>query len=284
MKNFLTIIICVIIITACTPIPNKDGGNGAHIDATPVPKTEVTLTPIDPKGELTELIGTSWILTDIDGNPPLAETFISLQIRPKSFSGSAGCNRYGAKYSAMSPNSFLVNELAIDAADCHEPEGVLDQENHYTKLLLSAKTYQFVDQELHLLDEQGTIILRFQPRQEFDVSPEALVDKTWQLTSATDLDTEYLSEFTLSFGESTFSGTTVCRDYEGRYQAEDDSLQITFMSMTTEYNCNDKDGHTEAQYTTLLSNVEQYNITSNQLELFTRHGEKLIFELVSKSQ
>ncbi len=52
------------------------------------------------------------------------------------------------------------------------------------------------------------------------------------------------------------------------------------MSMTTEYNCTEKDGLAEAQYTTMLSNVEQYNVTSDQLELFTRHGEKLIFEFL----
>jgi len=284
MKNLLTTIFFVIIITACTPIPNSGRDNEARIDDTSVPKTEVTLTPTVRNAELTELIGTSWILEDIDGNPPLAETLISLQISPKSFSGSAGCNRYSAKYTAKSPNSFSVDVLVINLEYCTEPEGVIEQENHYTKLLISAKTYQFADQELHLLDEQGTIILRFLPRQKFAVSPEALADKTWQLTSATDLDTEYLSEFTLSFDESSFSGTTVCQDFEGRYQAEDDTFQITFMSMTTEYNCNKKDSHTEAQYISLLSNVEQYNVTSNQLELFTRHGEKLIFELVSKSQ
>jgi heat shock protein HslJ len=165
-----------------------------------------------------------------------------------------------------------------------EPEGVLEQENFYTKLLISAQTYQFADQELHLFDERETLILRFQPRQEFDVSPEAFANKTWQLTTATALDTDDLSEFTLSIGESSFSGTTVCRDYDGRYQAEADTFQITFMSMTTEYNCNKKDGNTEAQYTTLLSNVEQYNVTEDHLELFTRHGEKMIFELISKSQ
>jgi len=250
------------------------------MEPTPVPIMEVTLTPIEQKAELTELMGTNWILVDMNGNPPLAETLISLQISPNSFSGSAGCNRYGAKYTAISPNSFAVDEIELNAADCPEPEGILEQENYYTELLLSAKTYQLVDQNLHLFDDQGTIILRFLSRQEFDVSPGALADKTWQLTSATDLDTDYRKEFTLSFSESTFSGTTVCRDYEGRYQAEDDTLQIIFMHMTTEYNCNKIGGQIEAQYTTLLSNVEQYNLTSNQLELFTRQGEKLVFELV----
>jgi len=284
MKNFLVIILCVIIMTACTPISNNGRGDNERVHDTPVPKTEATLTPVDRIAELTELIGTNWILADIDGNPPLAETIISLQIGPKYFSGSAGCNRYSAKYTAKSPNSFAVDEIALNAEGCTEPEGVLEQENHYIKLLLSAIMYQLVDQELRLLDEQGTIIFYFQPRQEFDVSPETLVDKTWRLTSASDLDTDDLSKFTLSFTEGSFSGTTVCRDYEGRYQAEEDAFQVTSMSMNTEYDCSTKDGQAEAQYTTLLSNVEQYNIALDQLELFTRLGEKLIFELAEKSQ
>ena len=270
-------------MTACSPISNNGWGNDARIENVSIPKTTAHLTPtIDRKAELTELMGTSWILEDIGGSPPIDKTLISLQIDPEHFSGSAGCNRYSAKYTAESLNYFSVDEIAINMEGCTEPEGILDQENHYTKLLFSAKMYQLKNQELHLLDEQGTIILRFQPRQKFAVSPETLINQTWQLTSAHDLDTDNLSEFALSFDQSSFSGTTVCRDLEGGYQAEDDTLQVTFMSMTTEYKCSKQDGYAEAQYTTLLSNVEQYNVTSDQLELFTRHGEKLIFELAPK--
>ncbi len=182
---------------------------GSKWRPTPVPKIEVTLTPIGPKAELTDLIGTSWILVDINGNPPLAETLISLQISPRSFSGSAGCNRYGAKYTAMSTNSFVVDEIEINQADCPEPEGVLEQENYYTELLIQPKrtSWQIKNYTCSMNRERLSCV--FNREQEFDVSPEALADKTWQLISAIDLDTEYPSRFTLSFGESTFSGTTV---------------------------------------------------------------------------
>ncbi len=56
------------------------------------------------------------------------------------------------------------------------------------------------------------------------------------------------------------------------------------MKMTTRLNCNEKDIFAEGQYTTLLENVEQYNVTLDQLELFTRHGKQLIYELVSQEQ
>jgi heat shock protein HslJ len=257
MKNLLSILFILITVTAC---------NSAVATDHPI--------------EFTELIGTNLILISIEGHPPIADRMISLQINSEYFSGSAGCNRYSARYTAKSQNSFSIDELAMNEADCIEPEGIMKQENRYTELLSSAIKCQLIEQELVLEDAQGKVILRYQPRPEFEVTPDALVGKTWQLISAPDLYKGNLSEFSIRFDEGTFSGTTVCREYEGKYRAEEDTFQITFMSTTTDYNCNEKDGFAEAQFTTLLSNVEQYNVTSDQLELFTRHGEKLIFELV----
>ncbi len=234
----------------------------------------------DNQIELTELIGTNWILKSIEGHPPIADRMISLQISEKNFSGSAGCNRYFSKYTVTSQNSFTIDELASNQAECIEPDGIMEQETQYLELLSSAIKYQLVEQELILEDEQEKAILRYQLRQEFDVTPDSLIGKTWQLISAPDLYEDRLSEFSIRFDEGVFSGTTVCREYKGKYLAEEDNFQITIMGMTTDYNCNQKDGHAEAQYTTLLENVEQYNVTTDQLELFTRHGEKLVFKLV----
>ena len=257
MKNLLSILLLAIISTACSSAAATDTQIG-----------------------LPELIGTNWILTAIEGQPPIAGHMISLQISSEYFSGSAGCNRYSAKYTAKSPNSFLIDELEINEAACIEPTGIMEQENLYIERLSSAIKYQLIDQELILEDEQGQTILRYQPRREFEVTPNALVGKTWQLILAPELYKGNLGEFTIRFSESTFSGTTVCREYEGKYKVEEDNFQITFMNMTTDYNCDEENGLAEAQYTTLLENVEQYNVTLDQLELFTRHGEKLIFELV----
>lgn len=255
MKIFLTILLCILTITACNTTENQ--------------------------AELTELIDTNWILKEIDGQPPIPDTMISLQISTEYFSGSAGCNRYSAEYTAKSENSYTIDFSEINTEGCIEPVGVLEQEDRYTELLHSSTTYQLSGQELLLINEQEKVILRYSPRQEFDVNPDSLIVKKWRLISATNLDTDRLGEFTIRFDEGSYHGTTVCREYEGEYQVENDRFRITRMSMTTEYNCNEQDGHTEAQYTTLLENVEQYNVTPNQLELITRHGETLIFELVS---
>ncbi len=211
MKKLCSLLFFVISITACSSVSVGNSDRSLFLDDTSVPKIDrsPTFTPADTQTELTELIGTHWILKYLEGHPPIAETLISLQIGPNYFSGSAGCNRYSAEYTAKLQNGFSIDELAKNTADCLEPEGVLEQENHYTELLLSSVTYQLVEQELFLIDAQGAIVLRYQIRQIFDVTPDALIDKTWRLISATDLETDRFSEFMLSFDESTFSGTTV---------------------------------------------------------------------------
>ena len=256
MKNLLKLLFCAIIIVACKAS--------------------------EPQSEFSDLMDTKWILKDIEGQQPIPGTMISIQISTEHLSGSAGCNRYGAKYTLNSQNSFLVDELEINEADCLEPAGVMEQERNYTELLSSATTYQITNQELWLLNRQGKVILRYYPRQEFDVTPDTLIGKTGRLISADSIKADDLSQFTLKFNESTYNGTTICREYAGKYQAESDSLHITVMQMTTDQQCSAQDGLVEGKYTTLLSNVEQYNITSDHLELYTRHGEKLIFELLSK--
>jgi len=287
MKHLISVLFCVIIITACNPaVVGKSGLAETQTENTSTPTIEITPTSslVEGKIELTELTGTRWILQHMEGHEPIANTLITLQISPKRFSGSAGCNAYYAEYTAESQNSYSIEFSAINVEGCKEPEGVLDQEKLYMDLLRSSSKYHLEDTELFLVDEQGKVLLHYHLRQEFDVTPDNLIGKTWQLISATGLDKDNLSAFTLRFDESTFSGTTACREYSGKFQAVADSLQFTYMSMTTDYDCDEKDGHAEGGYTTLLQNVEQYNVSFERLELFTRRGKKLVFELVTEGR
>jgi heat shock protein HslJ len=123
-------------------------------------------------------------------------------------------------------------------------------------------------------------LLQYERKPEFQVNLDDLVNRTWQLISATGLDEESLDAFMIRFEESEFSGTTACREYAGSYQTIDDHLMITFLQMTTDFDCDELAGRAESEYTTFLENVEQYNISPNTLELYTRRGEKLVLKLV----
>ena len=41
--------------------------------------------------------GAVWILESMYGKPPIENTFLTLEVNADSFSGSAGCNRYGGR-------------------------------------------------------------------------------------------------------------------------------------------------------------------------------------------
>jgi len=227
-----------------------------------------------------ELDGTRWKLQNIKGQELLAATTITIELRGNKIVGSAGCNSFGAEYSTQTRGDFTIHEIARNMEDCIEPEGIMEQEEQFIRTLGDVTSYRAEGDGLVFLDEQGNILMQYERMPEFEVNPDDLVGRTWQLTSAAGWDVENLSAFTIRFEGSEFSGTTNCRDYAGNYQAAGDHLNVTFLQMTTEFDCDEGAGIAEGEYTTLLENVEQHNVSQTQLELYSRRGEKLVFELV----
>ena len=232
--------------------------------------------------ETVDLDGNRWKLLEIRDQSLLPDTSITMMVENGQISGSAGCNFYGSTYTSESDQSFILNEIEMTAMGCPEPEGVMEQEKRYIKALTSVRNYEVDNSELLLKEEGRQILLRFQRLPKFEVSPQSLIGKTWQLVSAPGLDKIELSEITLRFDGTNFSGTTVCRDYSGTYQTVDDRLQILFLEMTTEVDCDQEWLVAEGDYTTLLENIEQYNVLETKLELYTRKAEKLVFELTAE--
>ncbi len=232
--------------------------------------------------ESADLDGNRWKLLEMRDQSLLPDTSITMMVENGQISGSAGCNFYGSTYTSQSDRSFILNEIEMTAMDCPEPEGVMEQEKRYIKALTSVRNYEVDTSELLLKEEGGGILLRFQRLPKFEASPQSLIGKTWQLVSAPGPQGVELSEFTLRFDGTNFSGTTVCRDYSGTYQTIDDRLQVVFLEMTSEVDCDQERLVAEGDYTTLLENIEQYNVLETKLELYTRKAEKLVFELVSE--
>jgi len=226
-----------------------------------------------------ELDGTCWMLKKMEDQQDLAGTVISLEFKDGQMKGSAGCNAYGAEYSIQARNGITFGSIERNLEACIEPEGVMQQEEQYLRTLWTVTSYQTEGEGLTLFDEQGKVLLQYERRPEFQVNPDDLVGRIWLLISATGLDGS-LNAFTIKFEESEFRGTTACREYAGNYQTIDDRFNVTFLQMITEYDCDELDGGAESVYTTLLENVEQYNISPTTLELYTRRGEKLVLELV----
>jgi heat shock protein HslJ len=235
------------------------------------------------KIERIELDGTRWKLTELDGHGLIPDSGITLLFEDGKSFGSAGCNHYGGKYTTTPDSGFMINEIEKNVMLCLEPPGVMEQEDQYIATFARIRRFRVLDSELQFVDEGGTAILRFASWPNFaDVSPEDLVGKTWQLVSAPQMESVDLSKFTIVFDGSSFAGTTTCRDYGGTYMAVKDRLNISFIEMTTDVACEEAMLMAEGWFTTLLENIEQYNVLESQMELCTLKGEKLVFELADR--
>jgi heat shock protein HslJ len=236
----------------------------------------------DP-GQLKELAGTRWKLIAIDGEALLADTYVLLEIDSQTVSGSAGCNRYGAEVTFSIKNQMQFKDISNAAEGCTTPAGVMEQEETYLYLLSQVMGYRYEQERLLLIDERGHERLYDKQIPLYQANPAELVEQVWHLKSVLPLGEVITGSFTIVFDPDNFAGTTTCRDYAGTYFTEGDQITITSIQMTTDALCNQVDALEESEFTTLLSNLEQFRTDPGQLNLYTRRGEVLIFEVIPDS-
>ena len=227
------------------------------------------------------LSATRWILQSIHGRELLEDTAITLEITESGISGASGCNFYGAKYTTRPRNGIEIDEVAHTDMACHEPVGIMEQEEAYINTFQEATSYRVDGENLSIVDKQGNILLQYRLLPKFEANPEGLIGKIWRLIDADGMESDELGAFTLWFDGSTFRGTTSCRDYQGTYQIVEDNIHIYLMEMTTDVDCTQKEQIAEGTYTSLLGFIDQYNVSQNRLELYTVKNDRLIYELVT---
>jgi heat shock protein HslJ len=227
-----------------------------------------------------QLSGTRWILQSLHGHELLKDTAITLKITEGGFSGTSGCNFYGAKYATHPRNRIEIGEAAHTDMACLDPAGVMEQENEYLSAFPIATSYSVDGENLFIADKQGSILLKYRLLPKFVANPEGLKGETWRLIYTDGMEPDGFGAFTIWFDEGTFRGMTSCRDYKGTYQTDEDNIHIDILEMTTDVDCSKREQNAEGTYTSLLQFIDQYNVSQNQLELFTVKNQKLIYEPV----
>ena len=240
-------------------------------------------SPTNSDFEQTRLEGTRWSLERLRGQDMLDGSTITLKFEDEAISGFSGCNYYGAEYSSPSVKQFEIEKIMVTDMDCEEERvGIMDQEMLYVSTMLEVGGYEIQDTELRLTNGRCQEVLCYHILPEFDMDPLDLIGMEWRLLSATNLTSEEISAFTVRFDGAALGGTTVCRDYTGEYTASGDDLDIWRMTMDTiEIDCTEAQLEAESHYTTLMSVVDQYNMTGTRLELYTIRGEVLVYELMA---
>jgi heat shock protein HslJ len=226
-----------------------------------------------------ELSGTRWILQSMHGQELLEDTAITLKITEREISGSAGCNLYFSRYTTQPKNRIEIGEVANTDRGC-ETASKAEQEKEYINTIQKATSYSIDGENLFIADKQGNTLLQFKLLLIFEANPEGLVGKTWRLIYADGMEAYELEAFTLWFEGSTFGGTTSCRDYEGTYQTDEAGIRARLYGMTTVAECDQIEQRAEGTYTSFFTWIDQYNVSKNQLELYTMENDKLIYELV----
>jgi len=91
--------------------------------------------------ELPKLEGITWELTAINGNPPIAGTQPTLQFDSGQASGNASCNSFGGEYEVQG-DKIGFGALVQTEMFCMSPEGAMDQESTYLRMLENAVTFE----------------------------------------------------------------------------------------------------------------------------------------------
>lgn len=93
---------------------------------------------------------------------PLADTTITATFGNNGlFTGSAGCNRYSARYQ-LEDTTLSIGETARTRRFCAEPAGVMEQEEAYLQLIQTATRYVLEGKDLVLKNAEGQVVARLQ--------------------------------------------------------------------------------------------------------------------------
>lgn len=234
------------------------------------------ISACQPKESAPSLVGTSWILIELNGQSVLSDISVSLNFDGQSIGGSDGCNAFGGSYTTDG-NSFSVgNDLVSTLMACEEV--IMQQASAFTQALIAADTYKIDEERLILVDESGKNLAVFEP-----VSQD-LAGTSWTVTfvnsdrtdtgvvSSTDLQIEQ----TISFdADGKFNGNAGCNSYFGNFEVDGNELSLGAIE-STEMACPEDVMTAETAFLTALEKSATYQITGKSLQIRDAGGNVLV--------
>lgn len=258
--RLLVLLVCACLLSSCELVSDW-GGDGASFP--PLAETE-------------------WILVQLNGQDPMAETRITLEFDGDIAGGYAGCNWYGGTFTTNRPGALTLTDVASTERLCLEPEGVMDQENRYLDAFMQVREYRVVGDFLELRSADGENRLVYEPREELPLDPNDLIGTYWLLEARNGTAPPEHLQFTLSFQDGTAAvGYAGCRNFEATYEAEGDDLRFPTLTITeATADCTTEQWEHEGRFTTSLTETRHYRLNDSQLTLLTSGGEELTFARV----
>ena len=243
----------MLLLSACAPIRPLPGGAAAPMGA---PATN-------------PLAGTSWLLTELDGQAPLADATVTLRFEADgSAGGSDGCNNYFTTYTVDGDAiAFGVGGSTMMAC----PEPIMTQAAAYQTALSSAVTFMVADGVLMLHNADGAAVAVF-AAQSSDLAGSA-----WDVTNynnGREAVVSLLADTTLTavFGaDGTISGSAGCNNFSGSYTSDGAGVIAIGSLATTRKMCPTPEGimAQEAEFLAALESAATYRIDGANLEMRT---------------
>jgi heat shock protein HslJ len=106
----------------------------------------------------TNLAGTSWLLTSLNGSSPIEGADITLGFDDARLFGKGGCNEYSGPYTVGTDGRFAATEIVSTDMACGEPAGLMDQEIAYFQALSKVTMFVIEGDELQMFGEDGTLL------------------------------------------------------------------------------------------------------------------------------
>ena len=101
----------------------------------------------------------SGLRRDVELAPPIAGTSPTAEFDESGrVSGSAGCNRYTATYTA-SDEAMRISAAASTRVFCADPPGVMEQEAAFLAALAETASFRLTGDSLQLLDASGNVLV-----------------------------------------------------------------------------------------------------------------------------
>ena len=105
-----------------------------------------------------DLDSTSWILTSLNGDSPIAGVTFSLNFSGGRVNGTAGCNSFFGGYT-QDGDTVSMPLLAMTEMYCMDPDGLMDQEGSYLQVLGQVDSFSVTGIQLRLETIDGAFLL-----------------------------------------------------------------------------------------------------------------------------
>lgn len=287
MKKILALVSAVLLLTimlaGCTSQP------GTPAPATTAgPTSTPTITPAETAATVSSSFptGVNWRLfsytdgkggmTTVIGEKPITALFRA----DGTATGSSGCNQYTAGYTTSGTSIQITPGISTMMACA---PAVMDQESLYFSLMSRATTYSVNGDNLLFFDSSGNAILAYNRAQEIPVtlSPQAPVVGTWDLVTYYNGNNAVVSVLSGSNISAVFTtdgkitGASGCSEYSATYSLHDATLGISQVK-STKIACEPDIMQQENQYLALLPGVNTYQMSGDQMVLYTALGQKIL--------